>query len=457
MHSDAEGAARRHVAIDGVATNTAVHSPALSGVAHSLLRLGRLMLVSGAATEHVQEAVTILARRFGYEPRFLIFSEGMLLTLQDEHEFVTKLGPTISEMKVNMKALSALDGIVRHGLTGTLDTAQIEGQLDAIEYVGNRYPRWLVALGLGLTAGSLARLFGGGGLVVTVTALVGIISAELGEQLEAYSINPIARAATVAFVTGLVGALVLKAFPNTSPVACLVATGTILIPAIPLINGMRDTLGGHVGVGISHLLLGVAIVLSIVFGLLLAASVTGTMLSVGSNRPRLPIGEEVLFSAFAGLGLVVAFNVRLRAAWACIACAVVGHGLRSVLMHMDVSLAVGSLVGACAAALLARVLAQHFRVSAVAFTFPGVVTLLPAPEVFQAALGGLEIVHAGAAASPSLVGETIALALTAILVIANIAIGLSLAFAASFPTDGRYVHQAKSSSGAASTADTETA
>jgi uncharacterized membrane protein YjjP (DUF1212 family) len=454
MHVDAAGPTPREATTDVVGTHTAAHPPALSDVAHTLLRLGRLMLVSGAATEHVQEAVTTLAQRFGCQPRFLIFSEGMLLTLQDEHGFVTKLGPTISGTRVNMKAVSELDGIVRKGLVETPDTAQIEGQLDAIEHGGNRYPRWLVALGLGLTAASLARLFGGELPVVAVAALVGILSAELGERLEAYSTSPIARTATVAFVTGMVGALVLKGFPNTSPVPCLVAAGTILVPGIPLINGMRDALGQHVGVGISHLALGITTVLSIVVGLLLAASVTGAMLSVGTELPRLPIFEEVLFSAFAGLGLAVAFNVRLRAVWACMICAVVGHGLRSALMHMDVSLAIGSLAGACAAALLARVFAQHLKVSAVAFTFPGVVTLLPAPEVFRAALGGLEIIHAGAAASPSLVGVTIALALTAILVIASIAIGLSLGFAAPFPTGRLYAYEAKSSSGDASIADT---
>src|SRR5262245_11556016 len=435
MRLDAAGPARRDATSDVAPTNPAAHPPALSDVAHTLLRLGRLMLVSGAATEHVHEAVSTLAQRLGCQPRFLIFAEGMLLTLQDEHGFVTKLGPTIG-IKVNMRALSALDGIVRQGLTDIPDTAQIEGQLDAIEYGGNRYPRWLVAFGLGLTAASLARLFGGGVPVVAVTALVGILSAELGERLEAYSTNPIARTATVAFVTGMVGALILKAFPNTSPAPCLVAAATIRSPGGPLINGMRDALGRHVAVGIAHLALGMTTVLSIVFGLLLAASATGAMLSVGSDQLRLPIFEQVLFSAFAGLGLAVAFNVRLRAAWGCVICAVVGHGMRSVLMHMDVSLAIGSLAGACAAALLARVLAHHFEVPAVAFTFPGVVTLLPAPEAFRAALGGLEIVHAGAAASPSLVAATIALALTAILVIANIAIGLSLAFAAPFPSDG---------------------
>src|SRR5262245_10882432 len=136
MHLDAEGTARRGATSDIVPTNTAALPPALSDVAHTLLRLGRLMLVSGAATEHVHEAVTTLAERLGYQPRFLIFGEGMLLTLQDEHGFVTKLGPTISGMKVNMKALSALDGIVCQGSTDTLVTAQIGGEVDVVEAGG---------------------------------------------------------------------------------------------------------------------------------------------------------------------------------------------------------------------------------------------------------------------------------------------------------------------------------
>ena len=454
MHVDVEGRARRDMAIDVVAADTVVAPSApVSDVAHTLLRLGRLMLLSGAATEHVQEALTTLARRLGYQPHLLIFAEGLLLTLQNQHEFHTKVGPPISGMSVNMTALSALDGIVRQGLIATSDIAQIERQLDAIEHDRNGYPGWLVALGLGLAAASLARLFGGGPTVVAVTALVGILSAELRERLEALSINPIAGAATLAFVTGTAGGLALNAFPDTSPVACLVAAGTVLIPAVPLINGMRDTLGRHVGAGISHLALGIIIVLSIAFGLLLAASVTGAMLSVGSTLPRPSLGDEILFSALAGMGFAVVFNVPLRAAWGCMVCAAVGHGLRTVLLQTDVSLVIGSLAGAFAVALLARVFARRFRIPAVAFTFPGVVTLLPTPEAFRAALGALDIVHAGAAASLSLIAATIALAVTAILVIASIAIGLSLAFAAPFAVVVPYTVKVRASRDHASPAD----
>lgn len=413
------------IAVAGTDSRTDTAFP-VSDAAHALLRLGRLMLVSGAAIEHVQKSVVALAQRLGYEAHLLVFAEGLLLTLLNKKEFHTKLGPSIAREATNMKALSELDDIVCRGLKAPPTPEQIEQDLNTIER-GSRYPEWLVALGLGLTAASLARLFGGGAAVVLVSGLVGALSSVLRRRLEIYAINPIASTAMLALATGMAGALILKAIPNTSPVACLVAAGTILMPGVMLINGMRDALGHHVSAGLSRLTLGTAIVMSIVVGLLVAAVVTGETLSVGHRLPRPSIRDEVLFSALAGTGLAIAFNVPLRAAWACIACAVVGHGMRLVLLQLDMSLATGTFVGAFTAAWLASIFSQRASVPAIAFIFPGIVTLLPTPEAFRAALGALDIAHAGANASTELIGATIALGVTAILVIASIAIGLSLA------------------------------
>jgi uncharacterized membrane protein YjjB (DUF3815 family) len=224
---------------------------------------------------------------------------------------------------------------------------------------------------------------------------------------------------------------------------CLVAAGIILVPGVLLLNGVRDMLGSHVGTGISRLTLGAVTVLSIAFGLLLAGSVTGDRMPVEGNPPLLPIAESLLFSALAGIGPAMLFNVPLRAAWACVVCTTVGHGLRSALMHIDLDLAVGSLAGAFGAALLARIFARRYRVPAVTFAFPGVIPLMPGAYAFRTALGALDIMHAGAAASPALIGETIGLAVTTVLVTASIAIGLALALAAPFASARLFVSDAK--------------
>lgn len=73
------------------------------------------------------------------EARTPIHAEGLLLTLEDEHGFRTKLGHAISGMNVNLGALSALENIIRKTTTAP-DIEAIDGSS------GNRYPHWLVEL-----------------------------------------------------------------------------------------------------------------------------------------------------------------------------------------------------------------------------------------------------------------------------------------------------------------------
>jgi len=403
-------------------------------VAHVSLRFGRLMLRNGADAALVQARVSTLARSLGYDTQLLVLAEGVLLTLEDEHSFRTKLGHTISGMAVNMSALAALDDVVRKAPTMVPDISAIDRQLDAIEHAGSHYPRWLVAIGMGLTAASLARLFGGAWPVVAVSALVGIVNVLLRQLFGEWLLNPIVSAALVALASGLIGALAMKAFPDTPPTLCLVAAGMILVPGVPLINGVRETLGSHLGTGISRLMIGVITVLAIAFGLFVAAGLAGDTLPVGGNAAPLAVSEDLLFSALAAGGFALLFNVPARASWACIICGMAGHSLRTALEHIGLNLAVGSLVGAFVAGLLARFFAHYFKVPAVTFAFPGVVAMIPGSYAFRAGVGGLGIMHAGAAAPPALIGETIGLAVTAILMTAAIAIGLSLALAAPFMT-----------------------
>jgi uncharacterized membrane protein YjjP (DUF1212 family) len=239
---------------------------AAGDVAHVALRLGRLMLVNGADTARVQAGVATLARWLGYEAQLLVHAEALLLTLEDEHSFRTKLGHATSGMAINMGALAALDAIARTTATAP-DIEAIDRQLDAVERAGNRYPHWLIAIGMGLTAASLARLFGGTWPVVGVSALV---------------------------ASGLVGAFAMKAFPDASPMLCLVAAGMILVPGVPLLNGVRETLGSHVATGISRLMAGTITVMAIAFGLFLAAGLAGDTLPVDGGPALLPVGEDLL-------------------------------------------------------------------------------------------------------------------------------------------------------------------
>lgn len=402
--------------------------PALDA-AHVMLRLGRLMVASGADTAHVQQAVTAFAERLGYRVHLLVCLEGLLLTLDDGKGFQTRLGPAIPGTSVNMGALAALNDIRHRVVAAPTDLTGLDKALDEVERGGNRYPRWLVAIGMGITAASLARLFGGVWTVVGVSFLVGVVTQMLRQHLAAAAPNPFAAAGVCAFGGGLVGTLAMNAFPDTSPALCLVAAGMILVPGVPLLNGLRDTLGGHVGNGLGRLMLSAVTILAITLGLLAAAGLVGHSLPVDSEQPLLPSIEDALFSALAGTGFALLFNVPPRAAWVSVICAMTGHGLRTAVEHLDVNLSIACLVGAFSAAVVARTLAGRFQVPAVTFAFPGIVAMIPGSYAFRAAIGALSIMESAAAAPPALIGETLGLIVTSAVVTASITVGLCLALA----------------------------
>lgn len=405
-------------------------APPIQDVAHLALRLGRLMLLNGADTAHVQEAVLGFAQRFGFQAHLLVHAEGLLLTLEDADGFRTKIGHPVAGLAVNMDALVAI-GRIRAGASGI---AEIERQLDAIEHAPRRYPGWLVVIGIGVTAAALARLFGGSWAVVAVSLLVGLVTQALRQALAGRGVNPIAVAGLAAFGGGATGAVAMKAVPTESPTLCLVAAGMILVPGVPLINGVRDIVGNHIGNGIARLLFGTVTVLAIAFGLFLAAGIAGDTLPVGARFPPLPLAQDLLFSALAGAGYALLFNVPPRLAWACCLCALAGHGLRTALVGMGLDLPLASFAGAFMATLLARLVGRQTGAPTVTFAFPGVVAMIPGFFAFQASIGGLAIMRAGAATPVALLGETAGLAVTAMLVTAGIAIGLCLALAAPFPS-----------------------
>lgn len=357
----------------------------------------------------------------------MVTAEGLIITLDLEDGFHTRLGHALSGMAVNMGALVALRTIRRQAIADDTDFDAIDRQLDAVERQGNRYPHVVVILAMGVTAAALARLFGAQWSVVAVSVLAGCVTQTLRQTLNRYGVPLVAMSAIAAFGGGVVGALTMQFFPSVPATLCLVAAGMILVPGVPLINGIRDLLGNHIGIGVSRLVLGAITIFAITFGLLLAAALAGDEIPVGGSLVLLPVAEDFAVSAVAGAGFAMLFNVPPRDAWACILTAMLGHGLRTVMMHLGCDIAVGSLIGAFAATALARLLAAGFDVPPVVFAFPGVVSMIPGAFGFRTGIGAMTIMKDGSASALELVAETLSLAVSTGLVTVAIAIGLALA------------------------------
>jgi len=390
------------------------------------LQLGRLLLVNGADTAQVQTAVERFAAGLGYEARLLISYEALLLTIISGGEFRTKIGQHVAGMTVDMTAVHALNQVADGVVLGKLDADAAGVRLAAVEKGLPSYPRWLVACALGLTAASLSWLFGGDGRVFVVSFVAGAVEILVQQQLRRWRVHPLAVTFITALTGGCVGGLGMRLHPGADPALCLIAPGMILVPGVPLINGIRDALHNNMVLSLARLASALLVVTAIAFGLFAATVLTGVGIPTSGTNPLLPVVQDALFSALATIGYVFLFNVTARVVWACIVCGLCSHALRTALMHLGLDIVTGTLLGSMAAGFLAHVFARRFEAPPATFAFPGVVAMVPGSYVFRAVIASLQIINSPGTAPASLVAQTMSLVISTILLTAAIAIGLAI-------------------------------
>jgi uncharacterized membrane protein YjjB (DUF3815 family) len=203
-----------------------------------------------------------------------------------------------------------------------------------------------------------------------------------------------------------------------------VAPGMIVVPGVPLINGVRDVVQNHVTIGLARLATSSIIVLMIALGLFCAAIATGVDLPVDERMALQPLPADAAFSAIVAVGFALLFNVPIRLAWVCAVCGLVSHPLRTALLNTGLDIVPATLLAAAAGGVLSHYLARVFRAPAATFVFPAVLAMIPGSYGFRAAIGCLRILQLGGAAPPPLVAETLSLSVATGLLTMAIAIGV---------------------------------
>ncbi|WP_242098653.1 threonine/serine exporter family protein [Sphingomonas sp. CROZ-RG-20F-R02-07] len=398
--------------------------PTQEETAHLAARFGRLLLANGADASYAGASVRALAEGLGHEVSQLYTAEGVLVSAQSGAQAHVRLSHSIAGTRVDMGRLIALRGLVAPVPS---DPARLDPAMDAIENGAEGHSPVLIAFGLAVTAGALARLFAGSWSTVLVAGLVGAASAMVRRQLAQRHVGAIPAAFLLACITGLIAVILARFVPGSSSALCLTVAGMLLVPGVPLINGVSELVVGHTGIGLSRVASGTIALLAIGCGVLLVSSLGGTPLRPDQAPGVLPIGQDLFYSAVAAAGYAMLFEVPFRAVPICVLCGMAGHGLRTELIINGMPLAVCSLAGAILAGLVARAGAAFHGVPAVTFAFPGVVAMMPGSYGFRAAAGGLQVMDAAAATPPALLALTLSLAITTVAVTLSIGIGLLIA------------------------------
>lgn len=403
----------------------ASQTASLEDVSHSALAIGRLLFQNNADTEEVEQAVRRFTAVFGYESHLLVTYETLLLTIFSGENFRTKAGNRVPAMNVNMAAIAAVNTLVDEVEGGSLSFDEINSRIHTIEKAKPIYSRWLVIVGLSLTAASLSRLFGGDWPTFFVTFFAGAIGTWLRQEMGKRGANLFLGAFVGALVSGVIAGVAVHFHFSALTALCLVAPGMIIVPGVPLVNCVLDMVKNHMALGLSRLGFAVLITLSIALGLYGATVITGAKIPVVEPAVLPSVPEDALFSALAALGYLFLFNVPVRLAWVGVICGVASHTTRTFCELHHVNIVWGSLIGALAAGFLAHGFARYFRAPASAFAFPGVVAMIPGAFAFRAVIGYLQIIDQGTSVDPIVVSETLWLSVTALFMVLAIAIGVA--------------------------------
>lgn len=361
-------------------------------VADLLLRIGDLLVASGAATSDVEASVVAAANALGV-PRTevdITFTAVTVTLVRDDGPPITQVR-VVRQRSANYTRLVAVHRLVVELVEHGLSRREALTALTSIEEQPPTYPRWLVAVAWGVLAGAVTQVLDGTIVVAAIAFGATVVVDLLGRLLN--------RRGWPEFYLNVLGALVVtlvavSLMAADAPVrASLVVAGGIivLLSGVGLVATVQDAITGFLvtaaGRAVEVLLLTAGIVIGVALGLFVAQQL-GVAIAV---RPPATVTLDDLPWRFfaAGIGaaaFAVAHHTPLRLVLPGGLAGVVSFTVWvSTLQWIDAPAAAAG-VAAVGAGLASHVLALRLDAPPLVVVMPSIVILLPGLTIYRGML-----------------------------------------------------------------------
>ncbi len=373
----------------------------LAAALEALLRFGASMLRSGESAFRVRDQMHLLAPKLGI-PHFDMLATVTTLTATARVGVPVTLVRHVGPLGINAWRIGALERLA-HELPASIEPAELNARLDAIEAVGPIHAGAVVALAVGLASSAFAWLNGGNLAAILAAFVAGALGQALRLQLLQRHLNQYAVTAFCGIVAGglyaAAAALLARAGLAPGPGIGVIAAGLFLIPGFPLVAALLDLLQHQMPAALSRLAYGVTLTLAAAFGLGVVVAVMGFTPSAApasSDAWRFALRAVVTFAG--GCGFAVLYNSPWRTVLAVGVLAAAGNELRLGLQDAGLTQPEATLLGVLLVGLLASPAQTHLREPRITFTVPAIVIMVPGAPLFQSlvlfsrgdALGGLQ-------------------------------------------------------------------
>ena len=325
---------------------------------------------------------------------------------------------------VNMRRVSAAMRVIDRAEDGPLDGRLVRRALtDAAAQRNPSAVAFVIACATG--AAALSIVFGVNDLrTIALAAVSAAIGGALRRALGRLGIDALVQVFAAATVAGLGGAIAAHLGHGETIGLAAVCPAMVLVPGPHILNGALDLLASRIVLGMARLGYATLVVAAIAAGLVLGLRVGGQTLPLSSADVHVGFYADVLAAGVAAASYPVYFSMPYRMIGWPVAAGMVAHSAHWWTMTVwHASLATAAAVSCLIVGTALAPISYRLRIPFTAIGFAAVVALVPGMYMFRTLAG---LVQLAGGASPQLLSATVSNAAIAALVVAGMAIGLTV-------------------------------
>ncbi|MEO6510350.1 MAG: threonine/serine exporter family protein [Nocardioides sp.] len=210
------------------------------------LRIGELLLSSGAGAGDVSAAMNNVARSCGLRG----YSADVMFTELTMSQQSSPDQPALIQIRqvryreVDYGDLTGVDHIIRDLVSGTIDRAEAKSRLNRIISTGHERPRWSVTLALGAMGAGVGALLGGDWVVVLVSAVAAMLVDRLQREMGRRRLPTFYQQVAGGLLATLIAVGVTATPADVSPSLVISTSIVMLLAGVNFLGAIQDALTG---------------------------------------------------------------------------------------------------------------------------------------------------------------------------------------------------------------------
>ena len=368
------------------------------------IQCGLFLLQHGAESALVDELSSRLGRALGMDSvESSISSNAIVLTTIKDGQCLTSTRKN-HDRGINMHVVTEVQHIVILAEHHLLDYKGVEKRFSQIQPL--RYPRWLVALMVGLSCACFCKLNNGGWDGAVITFFASTTAMYIRQLLAQRHLHPQINFCLTAFAATTISGLLLQlpTFSDT-PTIAMAASVLLLVPGFPLINAVADMFKGHINTGLARWAIASLLTLATCVGVVMALTIWG-------------------LRAIPAVGFAMVFNVPVRALRWCALLGAIGHGSRMILMTSGLNIEWSTFMASMLVGTIGIQWSRWYLAHPKVFTVAAVIPMFPGISAYTAMISAVKISQLGY--SEPLMITLLTNFLTASSIVGALSIGLSI-------------------------------